>query len=141
MMATADLKARIRNAFQQAFTHGHLSALDEVCALDLLDHSTAASPGQPAGLAGFKARVAGHRTGFPDLRLEIENMVVEGDLVAYQWTMSGTHTGPYMGRPPSGHPMRIVGMNLERVQDGQIVEHWSYPDKLALMQQLGMLPA
>jgi predicted ester cyclase len=67
-------------------------------------------------------------------------MIIDGDLMAFQWEMSGTHNGPYMGRPPSGNPVRIVGMNMERLEKGKIVEHWSYPDKLAALQQIGAIP-
>jgi predicted ester cyclase len=76
----------------------------------------------------------------PDLHFTITNMIIEGDLVAFQWEMSGTNTGPYMGRPPSGNGVRITGMNMERLENGQIVDHWSYPDKLAVLQQIGALP-
>ena len=76
----------------------------------------------------------------PDLRFTLENIIIEGDLAAFQWTMSGTNTGPYLGRPASGNAVTIAGMNMERLVNGKIVEHWSYPDKLALMQQLGAIP-
>jgi predicted ester cyclase len=46
-----------------------------------------------------------------------------------------------MGRPPSGNPIRIIGMNMERLENGKIVEHWSYPDKLSALQQIGAIPA
>ena len=76
----------------------------------------------------------------PDLRFSITNLIIEGDLASFQWEMNGTNTGPYMGRPASGNPVRIVGMNLERLEDGRIVEHWSSPDKLAALQQIGAIP-
>jgi steroid delta-isomerase-like uncharacterized protein len=140
MPAQEETKAKISAAFLDAFNHGNLAALDEICAPDMVDHSTAAAPGQPAGLPGFKLRIAGHRTGMPDLQFTIANMIIEGNLVAFQWTMSGTNTGPYLGRPASGNAVMITGMNMERLADGKITEHWSYPDKLELMQQLGAIP-
>jgi steroid delta-isomerase-like uncharacterized protein len=140
-MSSEEIKARMLNAFMDAFNNGNLSALDTICAPNMVDHSTAAALGQPNDLDGFKRRVAGHRTGMPDLRFSITNMIIEGDLMAFQWEMTGTNTGPYMGRPPSGNSIQIVGMNMERHENRQIVEHWSYPDKLTLMQQLGTMPA
>jgi steroid delta-isomerase-like uncharacterized protein len=139
-MSSQEIKTKTLNAFIEAFNHGKFPALDAICAPNMVDHSTAAAPGQPNDLEGFKKRVQGHRTGMPDLRFSIMNMIIEGDLISYQWEMSGTNTGPYLGRPASGNPIRIVGMNLERLENGKIVEHWSYPDKLALMQQLGAIP-
>jgi steroid delta-isomerase-like uncharacterized protein len=140
-MYIEEIKTKLLNAFMDAFNNGKLSALDTICAPNMVDHSTAATSGQPNDLEGFKKRVNGHRTGIPDLRFSIANMIVEGDLVAFQWEMSGTNTGPYMGRPPSGNPVRIVGMNLEHLENGMIVEHWSYPDKLAALQQIGAIPS
>lgn len=140
-MSSKELKTRMLDTFMDAFNNGNLSALDMVCAPNLVDHSTAAAAGQPNGLEGFKKRVSGHRVGIPDLPFSIMNMIIDGDLMAFQWEMVGTHTGPYMGCPPSGNPIRIVGMNMERLENGKIVEHWSYPDKLAGLQQIGAIPA
>jgi len=140
-MSSEEIKTRVLNTFMDAFNNGNLSVLDTICAPHMVDHSTAAVPGQANDLEGFKRRVNGHRMGIPDLRFSIMNMIIEGDLMAFQWEMIGTHTGPYMGRPPSGNPVRIVGMNLERLENGQIIEHWSYPDKLAALQQIGAIPA
>ncbi|MEW6403653.1 MAG: ester cyclase [Chloroflexota bacterium] len=140
-MSTEEIKTRMLDAFMDAFNNDNMSALDLICAPNTIDHSTAAAPSQPNDLEGFKKRVQGHRIGMPDMSFSIQNMIIEGDLVAFQWEMNGTNTGPYMGRPPSGNPIRIVGMNLERLENGMIVEHWSYPDKLAALQQLGAIPA
>jgi predicted ester cyclase len=139
-MSSEEIKTRMTDAFMDAFNYGNVSVLDSVCAPNMVDHSTAAAPGQPNDLEGFKKRVNGHRVGIPDLRFSIMNMIIEGDFMAFQWEMSGTNTGPYMGRPPSGNPIRIVGMNMERLENGKIVEHWSYPDKLAALQQIGAIP-
>jgi len=140
-MSLQEIKTRMLDAFMEAFNNGNLSALDMICAQNMVDHSTAAAPDQPNDLEGFKRRINGHRTGMPDLRMSIMNMVMEDNLIAFQWEMIGTNTGPYLGRPASGNPIRMVGMNLERLEDGKIVEHWSYPDKLDLMRQLGAIPA
>ena len=140
-MSTEQTKARMLSTFMDTFNNGNLDVLDSICAPNMVDHSTAAASGQPNNLEGFKKRVNGHRVGIPDLRFSITNIILEGDLLAFQWEMSGTNTGPYMGRPPSGNPIRIVGMNMERLENGKIVEHWSYPDKLAALQQIGAIPA
>ena len=140
-MSSEETKRRMLNAFMDAFNNGNLSALDTICAPDMVDHSTASAPNQAFNLESFKGRVKGHRVGMPDLRFSISNIILEGDLISFQWEMVGTNTGPYMGRPPSGNPIRIIGMNMERLENGQIVEHWSYPDKLAALQQIGAIPA
>jgi predicted ester cyclase len=132
-MTSEEIKSRMFDTFMDAFNTGILAALQAICAPHMVDHSTAAASGQPNDLEGFKKRVNGHRISMPDLRFSIMNMMIEGDLLAFQWKMNGTNTGPYMGHPASGTPIRIIGMNMERLEIGQIVEHWSYPDRLALM--------
>jgi steroid delta-isomerase-like uncharacterized protein len=141
IQTTEDIKTSMLDAFTEAFNNGNLAALDEICAPDMVDHSTATTPNQSYGLEGFKVRINGHRVGMPDLRFALTNMMIEEDLISFQWEMTGTNTGPYLGRPASGNPIRVVGMNLERLENGKIVEHWSYPDKLSLIQQLGVIPA
>jgi steroid delta-isomerase-like uncharacterized protein len=141
IQTTEDIKTSMLDAFTEAFNNGNLAALDEICAPDMVDHSTAATSNQSYGLEGFKGRINGHRVGMPDLRFALTNMMIEEDLISFQWEMTGTNTGPYLGRPASGNPIRVVGMNLERLENGKIVEHWSYPDKLSLIQQLGVIPA
>jgi len=95
-MSSEEVKTRMFNTFMDAFNNGNLSALDTICAPNMVDHSTAAASGQPNDLEGFKKRVNGHRIGMPDLRFSIMNMIIEGDWMAFQWEMVGTHTGPYM---------------------------------------------
>src|SRR5690242_14085083 len=100
-MSSEQLKTKMLDGFLDAFNNGNLMALDAICAPDMIDHSTAAASGQPNDLNAFKKRVNGHRIGMPDLRFSITNMVLESDLVAIQWEMNGTNTGPDMGRPAS----------------------------------------
>jgi steroid delta-isomerase-like uncharacterized protein len=140
-MSTDEIKRKMFDTFMDAFNNRNLAALDTICAPNMVDHSTVAASGQPNDLEGFKKRINSHRIGVPDLHFSIMNMIIEGDLVAFQWEMSGTNSGPYMGRPASGNPIRIIGMNMERLEEGKIVEHWSYPDKLAALQQIGAIPS
>jgi predicted ester cyclase len=95
-----------------------------------VDHTATVSRRLPYNFEAFKGRLYGYRVGMADLHYSIINIVAEGNWIAYQWEMTGTNTGPCLGRPASGNPVRITGMNLERLENGKIVEHWSYPDRL-----------
>jgi steroid delta-isomerase-like uncharacterized protein len=134
----SDLASRLRTGFTAAFTDKDLSALDAIFSPDVVDHSAALAAGQE-GLAGFKARLSGHHAGIPDLELEIFDVLVDGDRAALRWQMRGTQTSTWMGRPPSGKPVAMNGINIERLEDGLIVEHWSNPDILGALKQLGHL--
>ena len=70
-----------------------------------------------------------------------EDVIAQGDRVVWRWTMRGTDTGGFMGRPPTGTAVEVAGVNIQRLDGGQIVEHWSFPDLLGMLRQLGVVPA
>ena|SRR5258708_5140792 len=74
---------------------------------------------------------------FPDLRQRIEWQVAEGDLVASGATYRGTHQGEWMGIAPTGKPVTLSVIYLDRVADGRIVEHQSVADWLGALEQVG----
>jgi predicted ester cyclase len=96
--------------------------------------------GLPANLEGFKRELRGLRTAFPDLHLTLDDLVERDDMVWIRLTANGTHTGPFMHRPPTGRPFSINVMDVVRLKNGKIVEHWGVPDRFALMWQLALLP-
>ena len=81
------------------------------------------------------------RNAFPDLHLDLEDVVAEEDKVAFRYTMSGTHRGDFMGMPPTGKPFSVAGMILARVVGGRFTERWSNLDALGLMHQIGAIPS
>lgn len=68
-------------------------------------------------------------------------MIAEGDKVSARFIVSGTHTGEFLGIPPTGNAVTIIGTGIIRFADGKDVEHHVNFDALGLMQQLGVLPA
>lgn len=81
------------------------------------------------------------REAFPDLKVSVERSVADGDLVAVHWRSSGTNTVKVGAFPGTGKAVALDGMTFFRFRAGRIVEEWSTYDNLAMMQQLGMLPA
>ena len=77
---------------------------------------------------------------FPDLRVTIQHQVAEGDTVMTHKIFQGTHLGPFMGVTPSGKPVTFGVIDILRLENGKIVEHWAIQDRLGMMQQLGLLP-
>lgn len=75
-------------------------------------------------------------TGLSDLRVEIHQLLVSGDRAATHKTFHGTHTGDLMGVPASGRALALEVMDIVRVRDGQIVEHWNVVNQLAFLRQL-----
>ena len=136
---TTDRVAALRAAYDAAFNRRDLGALDAVFAPDVVDRSVAKAEEQ-VGLDGFKRRIGGHHAGVSDLRMELFELVAQDDLVAFRWAFRGTHDGTWLGRPATNRPFTLSGMNLERFDPatGLVIEHFSYPDLLGLLRQLGL---
>ncbi len=113
---------------------------DEVMSGDVIHHFNSA-PEPILGLEENKAFNASLFKGFPDIRQEIGDMIAEGDRVVYRTTIEGTHTGEFLGIPPTGRAAKINDFTLLRMSGGKITEWWYECNLLALMQQLGLMPA
>lgn len=135
-----DRKAALRKVYEEAYQNGNFGPLDAIADENMIDQSVYRDPKATPGLAGFKQRLSGTRAAFPDIRAEFGNFIEEGDLVAFNWSLSGTNTGSLRGKPPTGKTMTMTGINIERFENGKIIEHWSNPDLLGMMQQLGFIP-
>ncbi len=77
---------------------------------------------------------------FPDLRTAEADSVKEGDKVAFRWLLSGTHEGEFMGVAATGRRVEVMGMDIVRVADGEIVDHWGEFDAMGLLRQIGVIP-
>jgi predicted ester cyclase len=77
---------------------------------------------------------------FPDLRMAEADSLREGEKVAFRWILSGTHEGEFMGIAPTGRRVEAMGMDIVRLADGEIVEHWGEFDAMGLLRQMGVVP-
>jgi len=137
-VSAEDNKALVRRFVDEVQSGGNIDLIDEVCSPGFVNHS--APPGIPADREGLKILTAMFRGAFPDSHFTIENMVAEGDKVATRKTFHGTHGGDFMGMPPTGRVVSMGLIDIVRVSDGRVVEHWAMGDSLGLMQQLGVIP-
>lgn len=86
------------------------------------------------------AEAKGWRQAFPDLKMHVDLIVAENDLVAVRWTAQGTNTGTGNGLPVTGKAVKVSGQATFRFVDGKIAEEWAQGDSLGIMKQLGLLP-
>jgi steroid delta-isomerase-like uncharacterized protein len=98
-------------------------------------------PGPIQGAGAFKEVLAGVRAGLPDIKIEVGDVVAEGDVVVAPWTMSGTHLGALMGIPPSGNAVSWKGITIYRIEDGKVVDERGEEDGLGLLRQIGAIPS
>lgn len=126
-------RATVLSFFREVMGAGNLDALDELAVDDYEDH--VALPGQGHGRAGLKRRVATIRAAF-EPRQRLHEVVVDADRVAVRWTLRGTHTGPFLGLPPSGKPVEFDGVDLYAMRGGRMAAHWNVVDLWAFYQQV-----
>ena len=93
-------------------------------------------------LEQLKAGISIIFAALPDLKFTVEDMVAEGDKVAYRVTITGTHTGgPCMGVAPSGKKIEMRNTSIKRIANGRLAESWGTLDTVSAMRQLGLIPA
>jgi len=113
------LKQFIRNHFEEFVNRQNLDIADVNFAPDFVDHGSDVPPGTPPGPKGAKQYVGGALKKFPNIHVNIEDVIVEGDKVVVRNTWQGTDCG-------SGKQFRFGGIVIWRVANGQLAERWAY---------------
>jgi predicted ester cyclase len=139
-MASERNKRLARRALEEIYAKGDLELADELIHPDFADHEPA-HPDLPGGPESVKQTVRSLNAAFGGLRFEVEDEIAEGDKVVQRVVMRGRHTGPLMGREPTGREFAVRHVYIWRIADDKIVEHWGSRDDLGLLGQLGLLPA
>ena len=137
-MSAEQNKALVRRFVEEVQSQGNIDALDEICSPEFVNHS--APPGVPSNCEGVKQLTAMFRQAFPDSYFTVEDMMAEEDKVATRKTFHGSHQGEFMGIPPTGQQVSMGLIDIVRIADGRVVEHWAVGDNLGMMQQLGIVP-
>jgi steroid delta-isomerase-like uncharacterized protein len=124
------------HSWARLWSTGDLTAAAGVFASDVHDHR-----GPPAhdihGIDGEKRFIVRVRAAFPDLQVEIEDLVTEGDRVAARVMHRGTHRGDFLGIAPTGRSVTYEGTVIFRIAEGKIRERWGTVDLFALLWHLG----
>lgn len=140
-MSVEDNKAMMRDYLDRFWNQGDEGAGEQSVAEDVVLHDLADVPiDLPAGRAGLFEMRKVFETAMPDFKMTIDDMIGEGDRLLIRWTGEGTHTGDFMGIPPTHRTAKWTAMSVARIQDGKMVEGWQNMDEMGLMQQLGVLP-
>jgi predicted ester cyclase len=134
-----ELKAKARRIWEEIFPSGDVDRLADVIAEDAIDHT--ARPDEPQGLVGAQQTMLWLATVFSDQQWEIHQVIGEGDTVVVYCTLHGRQTGDLMGIPPTHREVAMDYVQILRFKDGKAVERWGVRDDMALMRQLGVLPA
>ena len=130
-------KALVQRWFDEVWNRGRAEAIDELLAPDSIVHGL--GTGDMRGAAAFKPFHAAYRDAFPNIRIRIDDMVAEGDKVAFRWTGTGSHRGSSLGFAATNRNVQFQGMGIIRVHNGKLVEGWNTFDQLGMLQQLGIV--
>ena len=120
----------------QVAEEGRYEIFDDILADDFTDHDPGDYAPTKEGLTQF---FKDFRTAFPDLSLEVEEMVATDEYVAFRYTARGTHRGEFMGHAPTGKSFEAPAMQLGKWRDGKCTDRWGVTDQSAILEQLGLI--
>lgn len=129
-------KATLQRVVEQVFNGRDLDKVADLFTENYVMHDPSA-PEEPRGVDGMKQYVSMFLTAFSDLRITIEDQLVNGDKVATRFSATGTHDGDLMGIAPSGNHVQVSGIIITRFENGKIAEEWQAFDTLGMLQQVG----
>lgn len=131
----SDPKAVMAEFGTKVFAGKDFSALNSLMREDYIQHNPLVGQGRKGFLEFFKAWFKAS----PDFAFDLKQIVSEGDKVWVYGTYSGTHQGDWLGIPATGKAYKFDAVDIFRVQDGQLAEHWDVLDVYNLFKQLGTI--
>ncbi len=139
MTSPEENKAVVRRFSNEFKNKANYAIVDELMTAGFQHHFK--DPRLPRGREGMKILGRSVVQAFPDVHANIQDMIAEGDKVVERTDAGGTHKGDFNGVPASGRPVRWSELHLYRIEKGKIAELWSEIDFLAIMAQIGAIPA
>lgn len=137
-MSTDERKRLVIEYVERVWNRSDLEALDQLTAPSFTYQLGEQPPRDRISMREFLATT---HAAFPDWRIEISEILADGESVAVRWRGIVTHQGPFHGIPPTGRQIRISGINMYRIAGSMIVGEWEQTDTLSMLRQLGALPA
>jgi predicted ester cyclase len=126
----------VRRMFEEVINQGNVDLVDELFDADFETET----PQGTFDRESFKQYVLGWRAGFPDVRCDVDDLLAEGDNVAWSVRAVGTHTGEFMGIPATGRRVDFDSLNIAEFRNGRGYRHKVVMDTLKMMTQLGLVP-
>lgn len=121
----------------EILNNGDTETVGELVTEEYVEHDPL--PGQGTGRDGVVDRFS-MIVGALAPQYTVEDVIAEGDRVVVRWTSAGTHVAEFAGIPATGRAFTIAGIDIYRVANGLLCEHWHVIDQLSMLAQLGMLP-
>lgn len=128
----------LQRMFDEGFSTGNVDIVDLLCAPDLVEHQFGLQGRGAEALDHLRAAITDVHAAFPDATFTIEDWVHDGATIWARVHGRATASGPFFGAP-SNRPVDFTVVDIARVVDGRIAEHWGVPDRFALLAQTGVL--
>lgn len=129
----------IRHAWDRAWNHGEVDALDAILDPAYTRHTAGAGHGAGEGREEYKQGILVVKAAFPDLETTIDDMLLDGDKAAVRWSTEGTHLETFRNSPATGKRVTVAGVTISTFSGSRIVEDWVTFDPVDLLRQLGIL--
>jgi steroid delta-isomerase-like uncharacterized protein len=139
-MSTEQNKQLARRLVEEVINQRKMDVIEELFAPGFVEHEVV-PPGVPPGPDGVKALFGMVHSAFPNFKATIEHLIAEDGHVALHMNWTGRHEADFMGIPPTGKTISIAVIDIMSITEGKFVAHWGVMDQMALMQQLGVIPA
>jgi steroid delta-isomerase-like uncharacterized protein len=133
--------ALFKRWFEEVWNQRRTATITELFAPNGISHGVAEDGSDLVGPGAFLPFYERFLNAFPDMKLKIEDVIAQGDKVLVRWSATMRHTGDGLGFAATNKPVALGGMSLARIANGQLVEAWDQWDKLAMLQQIGAVPA
>ena len=130
-----EVNAAALGKFAEAVNTGNYALFSDVVAANCVDHDPA--PGQAPGPEGYRALFTEMRQAFPDLKVQVAEVLADEERIAIAYTLTGTQKGRLMGFAPTGKEMKIRGVQIAKFRAGKMVERWGSSDQLGMLRQIG----
>jgi len=134
-MSSEKEKAVVRRNTEEVQSHGNFDVFEELFADDFVDHTP--QPNMTPNKDGVRDLYHRLRAAFPDFHADIHWQAADGELVTTYKTYHGTHEGMFLGMAPTGRKIQFETVDVMRVRNGKITDHWGVANLFSLMQQLG----
>lgn len=129
---TDEARVLVERFYAEIINAHSLDALDDLVAPEFVEHGTPPAKGR----AAFCEFLSGFFSGLPDVRLEVDDWIIDGEKVVARCRVYGTHRGEFLGYAPTGRRVEWTAIHIWRVSDGLLRERWSQADLLGIVEQL-----
>ncbi len=133
-------KALLRRWFDEVWNNGRADVIEELFDENGIAHGLGDDPANPIkGPSGFRPFYETFRQAFPNMMVDVDDVIAEGDKVVARCSVRAKHEGEFMGRAATQAPVAFTGITIVRIENGKIVEAWNNFDFMTMYKQVGHL--